>query len=158
MHMRAQLLRAEQEKELMRVKLEEEVAEREKAQRQVEAAKKIMLGGAAGGGGAGGGGGGGGGAGGGAGGAGGRKGRGNRRETWCPGRSAWELPADGGGDGAGGRKRAAQHSLLGAPLFEDDGGDEPEGGSGGRRRGQRLRLSDEGGERGCWCKWPEMER
>ncbi len=35
MHMRAQLLRAEQEKELMRVKLEEETAEREKAQKQV---------------------------------------------------------------------------------------------------------------------------
>jgi hypothetical protein len=34
-HMRAQLLRAEQEKELMRVKLEEEVAEKEKAQKQV---------------------------------------------------------------------------------------------------------------------------
>jgi hypothetical protein len=34
-HLRAQLLRAEQEKELMRVKLEEEVAEREKAQKQV---------------------------------------------------------------------------------------------------------------------------
>lgn len=34
MHLRAQLLRIEQEKELMRVKLEEEVAEREKAQKQ----------------------------------------------------------------------------------------------------------------------------
>lgn len=25
----------------------------------------------------------------------GRKGRSNRRETWCPGRSAWELPLAG---------------------------------------------------------------
>lgn len=33
--LRAQLLRSEQEKELMRIKLEEETAEREKAQKQV---------------------------------------------------------------------------------------------------------------------------
>jgi hypothetical protein len=87
-HMRAQLLRAEQEKELMRVKLEEEVAEREKAQKQVEVAKRIMFGapvaapdaGSDGGDGPGGG----------------RKGRNSRRETWCPGRSAWEPPLAGG--------------------------------------------------------------
>jgi hypothetical protein len=35
MQMRAHMLRMEQEKELMRAKLEEEVAEREKAQKQV---------------------------------------------------------------------------------------------------------------------------
>lgn len=34
-HLRSELLRMEQEQELMRVKLEEEVAEREKAQKQV---------------------------------------------------------------------------------------------------------------------------
>jgi hypothetical protein len=34
-HLRAQLLRSEQDKELMRIKLEEEIAEREKAQKQV---------------------------------------------------------------------------------------------------------------------------
>ncbi len=34
-HLRAQLLRSEQEKELMRVKLQEEQAERQKAQKQV---------------------------------------------------------------------------------------------------------------------------
>jgi hypothetical protein len=34
-HLRAQLLRSEQDKDLMRVKLEEETAEREKAQKQV---------------------------------------------------------------------------------------------------------------------------
>lgn len=44
MHMRAQLLRAEQEKELMRVKLEEEVAEREKAQKQVGGLKCKLAG------------------------------------------------------------------------------------------------------------------
>ena len=33
----------------------------------------------------------------------GRKGRNSRRETWCPGRSAWELPLAGAGaKGAGG--------------------------------------------------------
>lgn len=36
-HLRAQLLRMEQEKELMRIKLEEEKVEREKAQKQVRA-------------------------------------------------------------------------------------------------------------------------
>jgi hypothetical protein len=34
-HLRAQLLRSEQDNELMRCKLEEETAEREKAQKQV---------------------------------------------------------------------------------------------------------------------------
>ena len=34
-HLRGQLLRSEQDKELMRIKLEEEIAEREKAQKQV---------------------------------------------------------------------------------------------------------------------------
>jgi hypothetical protein len=38
MQLRAQMLRIEQEKELMRVKLEEEVAEREKAQKQARQA------------------------------------------------------------------------------------------------------------------------
>jgi len=44
MGMRAQLLRAEQDKELMRVKLEEEVAEREKAQKQVRRGGWLRLG------------------------------------------------------------------------------------------------------------------
>ena len=34
-HLRAQLLRSEQDNELMRIKLEQETAEREKAQKQV---------------------------------------------------------------------------------------------------------------------------
>lgn len=140
MHMRAQMLRIEQEKVLMQNRLEEETAEREKAQKQVgpcwlflglqggrrlvvvaapvgtycprahvvavgsvshggrqtalaaaltraqvEVAKKIMMGSTAA-----------------AAPAAGkteaaatRKGRGSRRETWCPGRSAWEAPAQG---------------------------------------------------------------
>lgn len=40
-----------------------------------------------------------------------------------------------------GRKRPAQHSLLGAPLFE-----EGEEGEGEARQGQRARISDETGE------------
>lgn len=85
MHLRAQLLRLEQEKELMRIQLEEETAERAKAQKQAELAKRIMFDqldqgkeeGAA------------------------RKS--SRRETWCPGRSAWALPAmaDDGAEGMG---------------------------------------------------------
>ena len=57
-HLRGEMLRSEQEKELMRVKLQEEVAEREKAQKQVEVAKAIMRGEVVGLGGGGGGGGG----------------------------------------------------------------------------------------------------
>lgn len=41
-HLRAQLLRSEQDRELMRVKLEEETAEREKAQKQVNS-KQLRL-------------------------------------------------------------------------------------------------------------------
>lgn len=71
-HLRGHLLRSEQDNELMRVKLEEEKAEREKAQKQAELAKKMML----------------------------QQGREesgskkhNRRETWCPGgKSGWAPP------------------------------------------------------------------
>eukprot|EP00798_Chlamydomonas_sp_ICE-L_P003492 gene3493-13558_t len=113
---RAQLLHMEQEKDLINMKLQEETVEREKAQKQVEVAKKMMFsrsnasvpdstgkGGK----------------------------RGNRRETWCPGgKAGWTAPPAGNeeeepfgsqeqalGSGAKARKRT-----LGADL---DGGDLP---------------------------------
>ncbi|MEW5312719.1 MAG: hypothetical protein WDW38_004332 [Sanguina aurantia] len=73
--LRGQLLLGEQEKELMRTKLEEEKMEREKAQKQAEVAKKMMLDQ--------------------------QRGSGddalakrsNRRETWCPGaKGGWAAP------------------------------------------------------------------
>jgi hypothetical protein len=42
-HLRAQLLRSEQDNELMRIKLEQETAEREKAQKQVCCAIPLVV-------------------------------------------------------------------------------------------------------------------
>lgn len=42
-HLRAQLLRSEQDNELMRIKLEQETAEREKAQKQVCGVLCVLL-------------------------------------------------------------------------------------------------------------------
>eukprot|EP00878_Enallax_costatus_P020112 GHUV01021244.1.p1 GENE.GHUV01021244.1~~GHUV01021244.1.p1 ORF type:complete len:553 (+),score=211.39 GHUV01021244.1:1407-3065(+) len=113
-HLRAQLLRSEQDNELMRIKLEQETAEREKAQKQVEMAKKIMFekqqeqakeeGGR----------------------------KNNRRETWCPGRSGWAPPLAEGGS----RKRPLQtmdlvdedttsRSMMLSVLEEEEESDEP---------------------------------
>ncbi|GLC41340.1 hypothetical protein PLESTM_001185400 [Pleodorina starrii] len=130
--LRAQLLRSEQEKELMRVKLQEEQQEKEKARQDAERAqkeaantKKLLFqsrdepaessGGYR---------------------------KNSRRETWCPGKSAWAAPAEppssdtpthsGGGDssqrkrsiqrgdGAGPRKSTAELSTLLEEDEEDD--------------------------------------
>ncbi|GAX77261.1 hypothetical protein CEUSTIGMA_g4707.t1 [Chlamydomonas eustigma] len=111
--LRAQLLRSEQEMQLMRTKLEEEKTEREKAQKQAEMAKKIMLGGQ-------------------------QRGavsgdgsghssvkRNSRRDTWCPGgKAGWHAPSLGG-------LGVIESSVVSEE--KEDSGDMP-GSTGGRKR------------------------
>ncbi|GIL68311.1 hypothetical protein Vafri_21594 [Volvox africanus] len=149
--LRAQLLRSEQEKELIKAKLEEEKElikakleeeqqEKEKAQREAENAKKLFFqsreepseGGSR---------------------------RNNRRETWCPGKSAWAMPHEqsltetttnsGGGDSS--QRKRALGRLDGdgiarglSTLLEEDeeDGDVAEGPTPQRRRREYSAMSD----------------
>ncbi|GLI69864.1 hypothetical protein VaNZ11_014581 [Volvox africanus] len=149
--LRAQLLRSEQEKELIKAKLEEEKElikakleeeqqEKEKAQREAENAKKLFLhsreepseGGSR---------------------------RNNRRETWCPGKSAWAMPHEqsltetttnsGGGDSSQRKRTLGRLDGDGiarglSTLLEEDeeDGDVAEGPTPQRRRREYSAMSE----------------